>query len=321
MAFVGDNLPGRAAIAGIEAIAAVVAATPTPLPYNSTAWAALKDSAKDSSVQAVLLEYDINGNEDKPAWEFLINPRSLRYTDSATYTPISPHASRVAHHHYSSASGATLTIPDLVFSTFCYGKSFRSLIEGARELMRCKALNNDFAPPLLLFKFGSLRFGPCLLSSLDWEDSAWLGGDEARTRLSLTLIETAKPETEAEKSAAASVRQQAEALTREAKNQPRVPLTPRQVERAEAIARAYLLQNQNEWSDSVQSLILSGFKVTADPKTGDVTMRSPSGETMGVVMRYVTEDNILSAGASTTVPMREGVAATAITAATVGGVR
>jgi len=101
--------------------------------YNKSALNALPSAQKSGTrFEAVLLEFDINGNEEKPAWRFLINPKELQFSQSAQYAKVSTIASSVADRQFTGGTGATLKITDMVMDTFCYGKSLRPLIEGAQ---------------------------------------------------------------------------------------------------------------------------------------------------------------------------------------------
>lgn len=296
----GTQPPGGVQTAIAQAIA-------PPLVYNGEAWRSLPDVSRDAQgIEAVLLEFDLNGSEEKPAWKFLVNPRSLRWRDAAEYTAILPHASRAAHRHYGGSAGATLVIPDLSLNTYYWGKSVTPLIEGARELLKAKPAENLFSPPLLVFRLGALRFGPCLLESVEWDESAWLGGERARVNMSLTLVEVIKPLTEAEKEERERQRQEAEADRREAQGLPRVPLLENQRQAASTAAREYLEAHKSEWSDEVQALIQAGrYSLQTDPNTGDVAMLDGS-RTVGIILRS-TGREFRTGSTFTTIP-RAGTA-------------
>lgn len=275
---------------------------------NPTAYRNLpKAEASQEIVEAVLLEYDMNGKEEKPLWFFLVNPRALQFQDQAEYGTVSPLATKAKHRFYNAASGATLRISDLVFSLYCLGRSARPLIDGARALLRAKPEENKFAPPVLMFRMGRRRFGPCILTSVDWSEEAWLGGDPARVKMSLVLEEIARPLTPAELEAKAKAKEQAERDKNKAEDKPKLPLTQRQREEASKAAKEYLTKNAEEWDANVQSLVKRGaYKLSTDEKTGDVTMFDSKGQKLGTVLRALGDKKLLANKTITTIPLKTG---------------
>jgi len=255
-------------------------------------------------VEAALVEFDLSG-EEKPAWLFLINPRSIRYQESANFTAVSTKASPIPHQHYTGGSGTTLAIPDLLLWTFICGKSSKPLLTGLSELMKAKPDRDLFTPPLLLLRMGRLRFGPCVLSQIEREETAWLDGDPAQVKLSITLLEVPRPLSEAEKAAVAERRAAQEAAARERQGQPRTALTDRQQQEASTLAKEWLEGNTAAFAGNVQALLNSDrytLRVSAD--TGDVTMLGSDGAAIGVVLRY-TGRAVRTQGV-TTVPLAQG---------------
>lgn len=274
---------------------------------NPSAYATLPSASSSGRVEAVLLEYDINGKEEKPLWLFLVNPATLDYQDTAEYNEVSPLASKVKVKQYTGSSGAKLTISDLLFSVYCLGKSLKPLTEGIQALLKAKTEENKFAPPVLMFRWGTKRFGPCVLTDVRWSESAWLGGEAARVKMSLTLEEVPKPLTAAEIEAKKKAKQGADAKKRESDGKPLLKLTDRQRKEASGKAKEYLKTNTSIWSPDIQSAIEKGnYKLATDGDTGDVTMFNAKGLKLGVVLRSLGDKQQTANDKITTIPLKQG---------------
>ena len=278
-----------------------------PSPYNQSAWNNLPTLPQDSQgIEAVLVEFDISGKTEKPAWQFFINPKSISVQDKAVFSEVATHAARVTAKYYSHSSGARMTIADLRFSGWLWGKTVRPSLEGLQELLRCRPDKNEFSPKILMFVMGRRRFGPCVLEEVQWEESQWLGGDAAGIKLSLTLQEIPKPLTPAQKEERERQRQLAASDMKEAQGKPRLRLTPRQQQEVTQAAKVYLEANRGQFSDSVQALIHKGnYQLKTDSNTGAVTLSDAQGKSLGTVLSY--DGKALTAGIpTTTVPLKTG---------------
>jgi hypothetical protein len=275
--------------------------------YNPTALKSLPSAKNNGRAEAVLIEYDINGKQEKPLWLFLINPATLKFSGSADYGSTTPHAAKAPTLHYNGASGEKLTISNILLSTHCLGKTVKPLIEGLRALLRAKPENNQFAPPVLMFRWGKRRFGPCVLTDLDWDESAWLDGDPAKAVLNITLQEIARPLTKAEKEAKARVKDSAQAKKREKQGKPPLPLTDRQRKEASEKAKEFLKANNKSWAADIQAAIAkNNYKLSTDADTGDVTMTDGQGKSLGVVLRSLGDGNQRAEAKTTTLPLAQG---------------
>ncbi len=271
---------------------------------NPTAYSKLPSASSGGRVEAVLLEYDIEGKKEKPLWLFLVNPATLDYQDSAEYSEVSPLASRVKVKQYNASSGAELTISDLLFSTYCLGKSLKPLTEGIQALLKAKTEENKFAPPVLMFRWGTKRFGPCVLTDVKWTESAWLGGEAARLKMSLTLEEIPKPLTKAEIEAKQKLKDKADEQKREKDGKPPIKLTDRQRQEASTKAKEYLKANTKVWAPDIQSAIEKGnYKLSTDADTGDVTMVDVTGKKLGVVLKSLGDKQQSATDKITTIPL------------------
>ncbi|PHJ59600.1 hypothetical protein VF14_09010 [Nostoc linckia z18] len=255
--------------------------------YNSV-YSQLPDASKEgASIEAVLLEYDISGNVAKPLWLFLVNPQSLRFSREAKYTEISPLASQRSEVQYTATTGQTLSIPDLILQTWYCGKSLRPLIEGINLLLEADIKNKKYSPPILKFQWGTREFGPCVLTSIQWEESAWLGGEPASVKLGLELKEVPKAISRGEVEQQKTKNLETTKTTREKQSKPRLPLTDRQRADASAAAKKYLETNIKQWAADVQAAIRGNkYKLSTDASSGAVSMTGAGGKTIGTVLAW-----------------------------------
>jgi hypothetical protein len=280
-----------------------------PFPYNSTAWVKLSETTDGKPIEALLLEYEPEGKEEKVAWGFLINPQSLDFENSANYGTVAPHATNVTSSQYSYTTGQTLTTPGMQFALWCHNKSAKALLDGLKKLLEADPLNNKFSPPLLRFSWGSYNLGPLVLIKYSYKVVAVSNGEPTAVRdLTLTFKEQPRPLTKAEqeKRSQDRLKQQKEAST--ARGEPALPLTERQQEDVLAIAEKYLKDNINQWSADIQALIKSDKdlkkKLTIDPKTGAVTLSDKEGKKLGTVLVY--DGTKATAGSKCTIPVKQG---------------
>lgn len=263
--------------------------TSTPRPYNATAWQQLADAAgSGQQIEAVLLKYEPEGQAEAIAWGFLINPSSLEFENAANYGEVSPHATTVTSSQYSHTTGQVFTTPGMMFDTWCCRKSLRSLLDGLKKLLEADPENDQYAPPLLRFSWGSFNLGPLLLMKYSYKITAVLDGEPAAVRdLTLTFKEQPRPLTQAEQEAAAQARLAAQAADRELDGKPRLPLTDRQQAEAKQRAELFLQRNIALFSADVQAVIRAGgYKLEANPDTGQVTLLNPGGTKLGIVSQF-----------------------------------
>jgi hypothetical protein len=299
MAFAGETPPSPTPPAALNGSA--------PSPYNATAWAQLAAASSGQQIEALLLEYAPEGQAEKLAWGFLINPASMQFENSASYGEVAPHATTVVSSQYSHTTGDTFTTPGMRFSTWCCGKSVRPLLEGLKSLLEADPLNGKFAPPLLRFSWGSFDLGPLSLISYSYTVTAVLGGEPADVRdMTLTFKEQPRPLTQAEQEALAQARLEQQMADRAAQNGPKMPLTERQGEEAKERAKLYLEKNKDQFSADAQALIQGGgYSLEVDQNTGLVTMLDTEGKKLGVVSQYDATNHKVGANL-TTVPLKEG---------------
>ncbi|HEY9750527.1 MAG TPA: hypothetical protein V6C63_17730 [Allocoleopsis sp.] len=284
-----------------------------PFPYNATAWAKLQSvQSAGQQIEALLLEYEPEGKEEKLAWGFLINPQSLDFENAANYGEVATHATTVTSSQYSHTSGQTLTIPGMMFSLWCYKKSVRTLLDGLKKLLEADPINGRFAPALLRFSWGSYSLGPLSLIKYSYRITAVANGEPTDVRdLTLTFKEQPRPLTKAEQEQRAQQRLKQQMADAVAKGAPKLPLTERQQKDAIAAAEKYLKENITQWSADVQALLKANADIkkllTVDAKTGVVTLNGKDNTKIGVVLQY--DGTIGTAGKTCTVPVKPGAKA------------
>jgi hypothetical protein len=280
----------------------------TPSPYNATAWAQLTRAAgSGQQIEAILLEYEPEGKDEKMAWGFLINPATMEFENSAQYGEVAPHAAKVVSSQYSHTSGQTFTTPGMMFSLWCCQKSARSLLDGLKKLMEADPINGKFAPPLLRFSWGSFNLGPLSLIKYSYKVTAVLDGEPADVRdLTLTFKEQPRPLTQAEQEALAQARLQQQMEDQAAQGGPKLPLTERQQDEAKTRATTFLEKNADQFSADVQSLVRSkGYTLEVSDKTGIVTMLDSEGKKLGMVSQFDSANHKVGRNL-TSIPLKEG---------------
>lgn len=275
--------------------------------YNSSVWSGLPVASKESKgIEAVLLEYDISGNTPKPLWVFLVNPQSLKFSKAAKYTEIYPLAAKQSELQYQASEGFSLSINNLSMTSWYWGKSLRPLLEGLQKLIEADIKNKKFAPPILKFQMGSREFGPCVLTKIEWEESAWLGGEPAALTLSIELKEIAKTITRGQIEKAKQTKSEQSKSQREKAGKPRTKLTQRQRASASGLAKKFLEANISTWDTAIQSAIkTSKYKLITSEDTGEISMIGTNGKTLGTVGKS-TGTEFLAGGKNTTIATLQG---------------
>lgn len=258
-------------------------------PYNATAFNELLDAADSGqAIEAVLLEYEVDGLNEKLAWRFLINPSVMEFENSASYGEIAPHATTVTSSQFSHTTGQTFTTPGMMISLWQCKKSLKTMLDDLKSLLEADPESDRFAPPLLRFSWGSFDIGPLSLLSYSYKITAIRGGEPTDIRdLTLKFKEQPRPLTQAEQEAKAQARLDQVKADNEAQGAPRMPLTEKQRADASDRARAFLTKNVDLFGADVQAEIREGrYSLNIDAKTGIVTMTSKAGEELGVVSQY-----------------------------------
>lgn len=262
-----------------------MAQTP-PIYYNQSVFRDLpKADIPAKADEAWLLLYSPEIDEEQAAWGFLLSPSSLKFSRSAEYGEQSSFAAKVRDRQYSQTSGKTLSIPNIILSTWYYRKSVGPLIDGINTLLEAK--EDQFAPPILSFVMGRRRFAPCVLTEISWDETAWLGGDPATVNLSMTLAEIPTPGLKRD----AVTPESPELGEGETSSSPRNELTDRQRKEASDAAKKYLQDNREKFAKAVDDKIrANAYFLETDPETGIVSMLDSAKDLIGTVGTYNGQD-------------------------------
>ncbi|MBD2256648.1 hypothetical protein [Pseudanabaena sp. FACHB-2040] len=216
------------------------------------------DRAVDIYAQLI----DLNGTV---AYNFLYNPESKRYSRNAQYGEAATGVTSVPAQNYLYTKGRTLELPDLLMESYAAGKSLRQLIEGLEQLLIADPAT--FTPKPVLFIWGTERFGPAVVTNIDWSETAWLGGEPAEARVSLSLLQIPEAETPTSTVAAPTGN---------------VALTDRQRADARGQAGSWLNQNLTRLNPQVREAVqASRFRYLTNEQ-GEVTITDATGKPIGV---------------------------------------
>jgi hypothetical protein len=266
-----------------------------------------------AGVEAVLLQWTPDNAQEIVAWNFLVNPQRIQYKNTPNYSPIATLAGDAEYMGYNYTSGKTITIPDLMFSTWLYQKSLSPLLGTLEELIEAKASKNEFSPPLLRFRWGVENISPCVLVDVDYTVRSRLpDGSPAQAQVTLVLKKIPAPLTPAQAEAKAKERAAAVAKANEAKGALPLPLTQAQKEEAIKQADTYLIKNIGSWAPDVQAAIKGKkYKLEVDEKTGNVKVLGANAIVLGVAIKFDGKTATAGKGV-TTIPVRSGVEIPAI---------
>lgn len=121
-------------------------------------------------------------------YRFLYNPQELKLNKSVEYSEVPIGGTAIQPHYYNHTKGSTLLLENLLFDTYCDGRSSRELIEGLGRLTLPET--DTRKPKVISFVFGSFSFGPAIITNLDWTISSFIGGEPVYGSINLTLKET-----------------------------------------------------------------------------------------------------------------------------------
>lgn len=145
----------------------------------------------NSLPEATSTEYSRASLVDKNGeilYKFLYNPQDLKLSKSVAYSEVPIGGTAIQPNFYNHTKGSTLVLDNLLFDTYCEGRSSRELIEGLGRLTLPESANKQ--PKIINFVFGSFVFGPSIITNLDWTITSFIGGEPAVGSINLTLKET-----------------------------------------------------------------------------------------------------------------------------------
>ncbi|MFS0515149.1 hypothetical protein ACEYW6_10550 [Nostoc sp. UIC 10607] len=218
----------------------------------------------------------LTDKEGKPLFTFLFNPESKRYSRRADYTEAPTALTSTPSQQYKYTTGLTLLLNNLLMQSYAEGKTCKLLLQKLQGLMVADPTNSKLTPALVYFTWGSDKFGPAVITSLDWSESSWLNGEVAAARVNLTLLEVPIL-----KLASTPTVKDLEAASTKT-----VVLTPRQVNEAADAATKWLKANVKKLPEKITALVkVNKYKLSTDPQ-GNVTIFSSKNENLGIVGNY-----------------------------------
>ncbi|AUT00889.1 hypothetical protein CLI64_11040 [Nostoc sp. CENA543] len=208
-------------------------------------------------------------------YTFLFNPESKAVSLRANYKEGAAAITSLPSQSYQYTSGQTLELNNLILESWSRGKSIKPLLDSLVGLTRAEPSKGKYAPSTVTFIWGGNKFGPAVITSLDWTETAWLGGEPASAKLNMKLLQVPS----ARNTLTAQQRIEAATATEQS-------LTARQKLEATNKAKVFLQSNLKTLSTSTGQLVRSGnYKLTVSD-TGIVTMTDPKGKALGVVGTY-----------------------------------
>lgn len=257
-----------------------------PRPNETAIKLAPKVSPPKAKPEAFLLEYQRDPTIQRRLFTFWYNPQTLRFSRGAKYSSTETFAAKVQDQQYGYTEGWSLEIPDCYIDTYCMERSARIFKQGIDSLLEARLEKGEFAPPVVSFVFGGQIFAPAVVTKASWDESAWVGGDPARVKFSLSLLQI--PVDRDEKSQELQLKQDDPKLAANEKDgKPRKPLTPRQNQEGSDKGKDWLKANTAKLDPQTQKLVRSGqFKMTTNPNSGDVSLIDSKGKTVAIVGRW-----------------------------------
>ena len=222
---------------------------------------------------------------------FLYNPEDKRFSRQSNYNAGVTALSSIPSQQYQHTSGLTLQLSNLLMQSYAEGKTIKLLLQRLQNLMVVDPTNNKFNPTPVYFTWGTDKFGPAVITSLDWSETSWLNGEVAEARVNLTLLEipSGKPSTN-----------QSQNQLEVASNKNQV-LTVRQKQDASKKAIEWLRANTKRLSSTTAALINANrFKLLTED-SGVVNLTDSKSKKLGVIGiyqngKFITTKNTLIKG-------------------------
>lgn len=238
---------------------------------NTQVLEGLNSASKTPNIYAYLQD-----SADRAVYQFLFNPEEKRFSRRANYNSGVTALSSTPSQQYEHTTGLTLQLSNLLLQSFAERKTCKLLLQRLQSLMVADPANGRYSPTTVFFTWGNDKFGPAVITSLDWSETAWLDGQVAEARVNLTLQEVPNkiPTTNQSQSNLESAPTTLRSLTN------------RQKTDASNKAIGWLRSNLKRFSDTTKALISSNrFKLlTLD--NGTVNLTDTKGKNLGVVGVY-----------------------------------
>lgn len=224
----------------------------------------LEPAQKTGFIAATLVT--LEGTE---AYTFQYNPEVKNTRFSVNYTQAPTALSELPNSVYQYANPEVLELPDLLLEGYFEEQSIRP------QLGSLKILCKD--GELVYFVWGSERFGPAYIESVNIVEERWLGGAPASARVSLILVRVPEDVT--------STPVETEAPPEDEANT-EINLTDRQREDGRKKAKEWLEANVTSLPTEVASAVQTSSYRFLTNTNGEIRITNSNGEEFGLVGIY-----------------------------------
>lgn len=237
---------------------------------NEAVISSLPSATRNDSIYAYLVD-----NLGNNVYTFLFNPESKSFNVRANYAEGAAALTSLPSQSYQYTSGLTLQLSNLILESWARSKSIKPLLDSLLSLTKADPAKGKYSPSPVTFVWGSSRFGLAVITSLDWTETAWIGGEPASARVNMTLLEV-PPVSKQENP-------QTKLTTKATTPQ---PLTDRQKAEAISKARDYIKTNLRSVKSDVALLYRSGRYSLSVDSSGVVSFLDSKKKLLGVVGTY-----------------------------------
>lgn len=200
-------------------------------------------------------------------YHFLLNPQSLGFRTQANYGTNSTSGTNVQRLQYHNSEGLQLDIPDLILQGSC-GQSIKPLLDSMVALTKSDVAKGKFNTPVVSLQWGSRRFGPAVVMSVEFTETNWNSqGEPTRATGRMSLAEVPKP-----------------LDATQAKVPEKAPMTERQQADGSAAGKTWLTQNIRKLPLALQQRVTANkYKLSTDAKTGEVKVTDERGKVLQTI--------------------------------------
>jgi hypothetical protein len=199
--------------------------------------------------------------EGVPVYSFLMNPETIQWSLPIEYKETQIPYTNINQVNFVAGGNITMTLPDLILDTHYEGKSIELLLNRLRDL-RTPTVKNGLVsyPKRLYFRWGSYRFGVCVLTGIQTTITKVIDGKPSKARLSITLKEVPaiaqnSPVNDAKKVIAKPTGKIPGVTIDTPTNTLKKALTAKQIEDAKAATNRYLAVKKTLFNKKTQDIL------------------------------------------------------------------
>ncbi|MBW4421188.1 MAG: hypothetical protein KME13_18465 [Myxacorys californica WJT36-NPBG1] len=209
--------------------------------------------------------------KNQRVFEFQYNPESKEFSRKANYGAAPTAATSTPSQNYLFTEGKTLRLSNLLLDSFCLKKSLRPILNDLEALLVIN--EKSFSPTPVYFVWGTEKFGPCVVTDIDWTETAWLAGEPAKVILNVSLLRVPDPD---------SVPKQ----TSIPKNLTSPKLSQRQKVDGSKKAKEFLVSNVAKFSPNIKKAIQTNSYKLSTSDSGSIKVLNSKGEELGIIGTY-----------------------------------